>query len=151
MAITESGLYGLTIEKMFIDTAGESLEAEDHKLYLVLDAYTPNFDTHDFHADLTNEHSGGNYAPEAVPGTELTIASNVLTWDATDVVFDNGGLNDVTITDAMAAVLATTVSGTATDQLVGLWDYVTAAGSTNSTFTNQWNALGLLTLSFTGS
>ncbi|MCH8130741.1 MAG: hypothetical protein IIC70_12700, partial [Acidobacteria bacterium] len=53
MAITASGLFGLSIEKMMIDTLGESIEAEDMLAYLVQDGYTPNFDTHDFHADLT--------------------------------------------------------------------------------------------------
>lgn len=149
MAITASGLYGLTLEKMLIDTAGESLEAEDNKLGLVQDAYTPAFDTHDFHADLTNEISGGNYAKEAVTTTELTLATGTLTFDAADTVFDNAGANDVTITDAMAAVLWTEVGLSTTDQLVGLWDFVTAASCTNSTFTVQWNASGLFTLDYT--
>jgi hypothetical protein len=149
MAITASGLYGLTIEKMLIDTAGESLEAEDHTLSLVTDTYAPNFDTHDFHADLTNEISGGNYAADAVTSTEVTLSSGTLTYDAADNVYDNGGSNDVTITDAMAAVLVTTVSGTATNQLVGLWDFVTAASCSNSTFTVQWAAGGLFSLDYT--
>ena len=149
MAITASGLYGLTWEKFLLDTAGESLEAEDHLLSLVTDTYAPNFDTHDFHADLTNEITGGNYARDAVTTTEVTLSSGTLTYDAADTVYDNVGANNVTITDAMAAVLATNVTGTATDQLVGLWDFVTAASCTNSTFTVQWNASGLITLDYT--
>lgn len=46
MAITKSGLYGLTLEKMFIDTAAESLEAEDNKELMVTDTEAPNFTTH---------------------------------------------------------------------------------------------------------
>ena len=149
MAISASGLYGLTLEKFFIDTAGQSLEAEDNTLHLVSDSYTPAFDTHDFHADLTNEASGGNYAAEAVTSTEITLSSGVLTFDAADTVYDNGGSDDVTITDAMAAVLATNVGSSATNQLVGLWDFVTAASCSNSTFTVQWNASGLITLDYT--
>ncbi len=149
MAITASGLYGLSLEKMLIDTLGQSLEAEDNKVGLVLDAYAPNFDTHDFHADLTNEHSGGNYVKEALVTTEVTLSSGVLTFDAADTVFDNGAADDVTITDAMAAVVWTEVGASATDQLVGLWDFVTTAASTNSTFTVQWNGSGLFTLDYT--
>src|SRR3990167_1418008 len=149
MAITASCLYGLTWEKVLLDTAGESLEAEDHLLSLVTDTYAPNFDTNDFHADLTNEITGGNYARDAVTTTEVTLSSGTLTYDAADTVYDNVGANNVTITDAMAAVLATNVTGTATDQLVGLWDFVTAASCTNSTFTVQWNASGLITLDYT--
>jgi hypothetical protein len=134
---------------MLIDTLGQSLEAEDNNLHLVEDAYTPAFDTHDFHADLTNESAGTNYAAEPVTSTEITVSTGTLTFDAADTVFDNGGSNDVTITDAMASVLVTSVSGTATDQLIALHDFVTAASCSNSTFTVQWNAAGLITLDLT--
>ena len=146
MAITKSGLFLLSIEKMMIDTLGESIEAEDLQADLVLDAYTPNFDTHDFHADLTNIVSGGNYAQDTVTGTEVTNAAGVLTFDHIDTLYDNGGANDVTIVNAMAQVLTTLVSGTATDQLIYLLDFVTAASSTNSTFTTQINASGAFTI-----
>ena len=149
MAITASGLYGLTLEKMLIDTLGESLEAEDSTAHLVEDAYTPAFDTHDFHADLTNEISGGNYAADTIVTTEVTLSSGTLTYDFADVVYDNGGSNNVTITNAMAMVQATLVSGTATNQLVGLWDFVTAASCSNSTFSVQINASGAFTLDYT--
>ncbi len=149
MAITASGLYFLSFEKMFIDTLGESLEAEDQVLVLVTDTHTPAFDTDDFHADLDNEISGGNYSSEAVTSTEITVTTGTLKLDAADTVFDNGGSNDVTITNAMAGIFHTTVSGTATDQLIGLWDYVTAASSTASTFTNQWASGGMFTLDLT--
>jgi len=134
---------------MFIDTLGESLEAEDNKLGLVYDAHTPDFDLDDFHADLDNEVTGGNYAKEAVLSTEITLATGTLTFDAADTVFDNAGADDVTITDAMAAILWTEVGSSATDQLVGCWDFSTAASCTNSTFTVQWNGSGLFTLDFT--
>ncbi len=147
MAVVGSGLYFLTWEKILIDTAGQSLEAEDNNLLLVLDAEVPAFDTHDFVADITAEHGAAtNYEREPVTGTEITVAAGVLTFDATDTPFNNGAADDVTITDAMAAVLATSVGADATDQLVGLWDYVTAASSTASVFTNQWAGTGLLTL-----
>ena len=149
MSITASGLFGLTLEKMFIDTLGESLEAEDSKAYLVNDSYTPDFNAHDFHADLTNEISGGNYAADTITATEITLSGGTLTYDFADVVYDNAGANDVTITNAMAMVQATTVSGTATDQLVLLLDFVTAASCSNSTFTVQINASGAFTLDYT--
>ena len=149
MAITASGLYGLSLEKMMIDTLGISLEAEDNKVGLVLDGYTHNYDTHDFHADLTNEHSGGNYAKEALTTTEITLAAGTLTYDAADTVFDNGAADDVTITDAMAAVVWTEIGASATDQLIGLWDFGSTAASTNSTFTVEWNGSGLFTLDYT--
>lgn len=149
MAVTASGLYFLTWEKILIDAAGQSLEAEDNNLLLVLDAEVPAFDTHDFIADVTAEHSGGNYTREPVTVTEITVSTGTLVFDAADTPFDNGGADNVTITNAMAAILATSVGADATDQLVGLWDFVTAANSTASIFTVLWNAAGLLTLDLT--
>ena len=149
MAITASGLYFLSWEKMLIDTLGETLEAEDNVIVLVTDSHSPAFDSDDFHADLDNEISGGNYSSEALTSTEITVSTGTLQFDGADTVFDNGGANDVTISNAMAAIFHTTVSGTATDQLIGLWDFVSAASSTASTFTVQWNSSGMFTLDLT--
>ncbi len=149
MAISASGLYGKSLEKIFMDTLGVDLEIETNKVGLILDGYTHDYDVHDFHADLTNEHSGGNYVKELLITTEITIAGGVLTYDAADTVFDNGGSDDVTITDAMAAAVWTEIGASATDQLIGLWDFGTTAASTNSTFTVEWNASGLFTLDYT--
>lgn len=146
MAITGSGVYFLTFEKILIDTLGESVEAEDNLLGLVADGYTPAYDTHDFADDLTNEATGGNYAREAITSTELTVSSGIATLDAADTVFDNSGANDVTITDAMAAVEMFDGAADASRELFGLWDFVTAASCSNSTFTVQWNASGRLTV-----
>ena len=149
MAITASGLYFLSWEKMLIDTLGETLEAEDNVIVLVTDSHSPAFDTDDFHADLDNEITGGNYSSEALTSTEITVTTGTMKFDAADTKYDNGAADDVTITNAMAAIFHTTVSGTATDQLIGLWDHVTAASSTASTFTTQWNGSGMFTLDLT--
>ena len=146
MAITASGLYGLTIEKMLIDTAAESLEAEDNLGILVADGYTHAYDTHDFVNDLTNELTDGDYAREAVTATELTISSGVLVFDAADQ--DYGAA--VTLTAAMAQVLATeTGASDAARMLVCLQDFVTAATSTAGQFTVQHSASGIFRLDFT--
>lgn len=142
MAITAPGLYGLTLEKFLIDTAGQSLEAEDNEETLVSDAYTPNYDTHDFHNDLTNELTTS--AQPAVTSTEITLATGVLTFDAADTVFPT-----VTVTDAMAGVIYTSVGTSATDQLVVLQDFVTAASATSANFTIQHHADGIFTIDYT--
>jgi hypothetical protein len=146
MAITASGIYGLSLEKMMIDTLGESLEAEDNKVALVSDSYTPNFDTHDFFADLTNEVTGTNWASGgvALTGTEITLSSGVLTFDATDV-----SVASTTISSAMAAVLYTNVGSGATDQLILLSDFVNAVSTSAGTFGIAWSASGILTLDYT--
>ena len=146
MSITASGLYGLSLEKVFIDTLGESLEAEDNKELLVTDTHTPNFDTHNFRDDVTDEVSGTNYSAGgvAVTATEVTLASGVLTFDAADVVYTN-----VTIADAMAGIFYTNVGSAATDQLILLQDFVTAASATAADFTIQHAAGGIFTLDYT--
>lgn len=146
MAITASGLYGLTLEKMMIDTLGESLEAEDNKVLMVTDSYTPNFDTHDFRNDITNEVTGTGYTAggAAITATEITLSSGVLTFDGADVSWTSS-----TIADAMAAVHYTNVSADTTDQLVVLSDFVNAASSSNGTFTIQWSATGIFTVDYT--
>lgn len=147
MSITKAGLYGLTLEKMMIDTAGESLEAEDHFEALVTDSYTPNFTTHDFFNDLTNEVTGTGYTSGgvAVTTTEITLTGDVLTFDAADTVYAT-----VTISNAMGGALATSVStpAAATNQLVYLQDFVTAASATAANFTIQHSASGIFTVSF---
>lgn len=146
MAITASGFYGLSLEKMFIDTLGESLEAEDNKVALVTDTYTPNFDTHDFFNDLTNEVTGTGYTSggQAFTSTEVTLASGVLTWDFADPSWTSS-----TIANAMAAVTYTNVGSTATDQLLLLLDFVTAVSTSAGTLLVAINASGAMTLDYT--
>jgi len=145
MAITKAGMYGLTLEKMLIDTAAQSMEAETHKELMVTDTYTHNYTTHDFRDDITNEVTGTGYTAGGVTvtATEITLASDVLTFDAADTVYTT-----VTVTSAMAGVFYFNVGTAATDQLVLLQDFVTAASSTAANFTIQHAATGLLTISF---
>lgn len=146
MAITASGLYGPSLEKMLIDTLGESLEAEDNKVLLVSDTYTPDFDAHDFRADITNEVTGTNWAAGgvALTGTEVTLSAGVLTFDATDV-----SVASTTLSNAMAGVLYTNVGSAATDQLVLLMDFVNAVSTSAGTFGIQFSASGIFTLDYT--
>ncbi len=147
MAITASGFFGPTLEKMLIDTSGESLEAEDNRVTLISDSATPNFDTMDFWDDLVaNEVTGTNWSAGgvALTGTEVTLSSGVLTFDATDV-----SVASTTISNAMASVLRFNVGANATDQLVLLHDFVTAVSSSNGTFAINWAAGGLATIDYT--
>ena len=147
MAITASGLFGLTLEKMLIDTAGESLEAEDNMLALISDSATPNFDTMEFWEDLVvNEVTGTGWSAGgvALTGTELTVSSGVLVFDAADVEAEN-----TTISNAMAAVLRTNVGTNATDQLVFLADFVNPVSTSNGTFGIAWDATGIFRIDYT--
>jgi hypothetical protein len=149
MAITASGLFGLTLEKQFIDTLGLSLESETTvDVAMITDSATPDFTTHDFWSDLeANEVSGTGYTAggAALTSTEITLASGVLTYDAADVSWTSS-----TIANAMAGVGYFDRGGATTaDELMFLSDFVTAASTTNGTFTIQWNASGIFTVDYT--
>ena len=144
MAITASGLFGLTLEKCFNNGAAINLEAEDNKVAMITDSATPDFNAHDFWNDLSaNEVSGTGYTAGGVAytSTEITLSGGVLTYDAADVSWASS-----TITSAMAAV---GYAAAVTNELIFLSDFVTAASTTAGTFTIQWNASGIFTLDFT--
>lgn len=143
MAVTASGLFCPTIEKFFIDTIGLSIESETTiDVAMITDAATPDFSAHDFWSDLEgSEVSGTGYTAggTALTGTEVTIASGSVTYDATDVSWASS-----TISNAMAAVGYFDRGGATTaDELLFLSDFVTAASSSNGTFTVQWSASGI--------
>lgn len=149
MAITASGFYGLTLEKMFIDTAGQSMEAETHKGLLVTDTYTPDFDVHDFRNDVTNECSGTGYSTggATITTTEITVASPAagsLKWD-----FDDPSWSASTIPDAMAHISYFNVGAAATDQLLLLLDFVTAVATSNGLLLVSIHANGAMNLDYT--
>ena len=150
MAVTASGLYGLTLEKMMNATAlpTNGLESETAvKVLMVTDSEVPNFDTHDFRNDILAEVTGTAYTAGGVviTSTELTLASGVLTYDAADASWAGS-----TISNAMAAVGYFGRGGASSaDELVFLSDFVTAASSSSGTFTIQWNAAGIFTVDYT--
>lgn len=150
MAITASGLYGLTLEKMFIDTAGQSLEAETHKALLVLDAYDHNYDTHAFRSSVTNEvAAGGGYTTggETITTTEVVVGSpsvGVLKYDHDDVSWAAS-----TITSAMALIGYFNVGTSGTDMLIYLLDFVTAVTTSSGLLLVQINSNGVFNLDFT--
>lgn len=149
MAITASGLYGLTLEKFFNNTAGQSLEAETHKALLVTDSYTHAYDTHAFRSDLTNEVSGTGYTAggNTLINTEITVGSpsaGVLKYDHDDVFWSSS-----TISNAMALIGYFNVGTSGTDQLVYLLDFVTAVTTTAGLLTVQIGANGVFNLDYT--
>lgn len=143
MTISGSGLYGLTLVKAFTNATAIDLSAETLKTALVLDTYTPDYDAHDFYADISStEASGTGYTAggATTTGTTVTVASGSLKFDATDVSWSSS-----TIADAMAAVVYVDA---VTDELVCLSDFVSAASSSNGTFTVQWDAAGIFTIDY---
>lgn len=154
MAITASGLYGLTLEKMFINTAGFSLESETAtKGALVLDTYTHNYDTNAFWSELKTptdyEVSGTGYTAGGVTltTTEITVGSpsaGTLKYDHDDTAWANSS-----ISNAMALVGYYATGTNSTSQLVYLLDFVTAVTTSNGLLTVQIGANGVFNLDYT--
>lgn len=150
MAITASGLYGLTLEKFLNVTAlpTNGLESETAvKVLMCTDTEAPNFDTHNFRDDIVAEVTGTGYTTGGVviTSTELTLSSGVLTYDAADASWAAS-----TISNAMAAVGYFVRGGASTaDELVFLSDFVSAASSSSGTFTIQWSPSGIFTVDYT--
>lgn len=146
ISITASGYFGLTLEKQLIDTSAQSLEAETHKVLMTTDTFTPDFTVHDFRDDITNEVTGTGYTAGGIAftATEVTLAAGLLTYDCADPSWASS-----TIASAMAAVFYFNVGTAATDQLILLSDFVTAASTTNGTFQIQVAAGGLATIDYT--
>ena len=149
MAITASGVYGQTLSKQLQDTLTENMASETTVYVLmVTDAHTPDFDAHDFRDDITNEVTAGSgytSGGKLMTNTTLTVSTNgTLIYNANDVSWAAS-----TITDAMAAVGYFTNGAAASDQLIWLSDFVTAASSSNGTFTIQWSSGGIIIYDFT--
>jgi hypothetical protein len=148
MTVTASGLYGLTLQK-FLNVSSlpaSGLDSETAvKVLMVTDTEAPNFDTHDFRNDILAEVTGTGYTlgGNVITSTALTLSSTVLTYDAADTSWASS-----TIANAMAAVGYFNVGTSATDPLVWLSDFVTAASSSAGTFTVQWAASGIFTLDY---
>lgn len=152
MSVTAAGMFGLTLEKFFnaaIAWPAGGFESETAvKVLMTNDTYTPNFDTHDFRDDVTNEiANSGNYSTGgvAITSTELTLAAGLLTYDSADPSWASS-----TIASAMAAVGYFARGGASTaDELLWLSDFVTAASTTNGTFLIQIAAGGWWTDDYT--
>ena len=114
------------------------------KILLVTSAYTPNIDTHTRRSDVTNEVSGTGYTAGG-----NTLAGKSVTQDNTNdrMVFDatDSEWTSSTIT-ARGAVIYKDTGVAANDNLICYLDFVTDQSSSNGTFTIQFNATGILTL-----
>lgn len=136
-----SGIYGPFLRDAITNAKAFALNATDTiKYQVVADAYTPNFDTHDEEADITNEVTGTGYTTGgealASPVFNLTVTTGYATFDAADVSLSGTTLSSVrgvvTFDDTLAGdpLLHAVTFGA---------DYSTSAG----TLAITWAATGL--------
>jgi hypothetical protein len=141
-----SGLYGITFLNALNNSVAIDLDdttADRFKVMLVTSSYTPDFGTHDFKADVTNEITGTGYSPggESLTSVTLTQTGGTITWDADDVTWTSS-----TLTARGAVVYDDSL---ANDPLICYIDFGADKSSSSGDFVLSFNASGIFTLDLT--
>ena len=142
-----SGIYNLFKQYVLDNTTNGRIDwdTDTIKVALVTSSYTPDFDTHNFFDDVTNEVTGSTGytaggATMASPSITLDTAN-----DRVDVDFTDTSWTSSTIT-ARGAVIYKSTGTASTSPLFAYLDFSTDQISSNGTFLIQWNASGVLRL-----
>lgn len=133
--------YGTPIKNWMTAANSIDFDTDTFKVALVKSGYTPNFDTHAFFSDISEETTGTGYTAGGKTLASLTVTvegtSNQVRWDAADVEWTSS-----TITARYAVIYKST--GTAsTSPLVILVDFGENKESKEGTFKSVWAAEGL--------
>lgn len=134
-----SGIYGPFLRDAINNTKAFALNASDTITWqFVADAYTPDFNTHDEEADITNEVTGTGYTTggENLGSPTFTIGSGFATFDGTDV-----SLAGTTLSNVEGVVgFDNTLAG---DPLLWATDFGAPYTTSSGTFAITWNASGI--------
>lgn len=82
-----SGFFGTTLQDVFdASQLAINVASDSFKMSLHTTTMTPNFDTWDFYADLTNEVSGAGYTTtgKAITTPTFVVSSGYVKFDADD-------------------------------------------------------------------
>lgn len=129
--------------KRDIMNGGIDLDTDTIKVALVTSTYTPNIDTHEDFADITNEVTGTGYT---AGGATLSVTVSVDNtddegvFDATDVTWSSS-----TIT-ARGAVIYKDTGTPATSPLICYIDFGEDKVSSSGDFTITWATEGIINL-----
>ena len=138
-----SGVYGPFLRDAFLNVKAFDLDSDTFKIDLVTDTYTPNFDTHDEVADLTNIVTGTGWSAAVTLGTPtFGIASGFATFDAVDV-----SQTTTTLTNAEGGIIwDDTLAG---DPLIVAIDFGAPYSTVAGTFAIAFNASGIWRIDYT--
>ena len=141
-----SGLYGITFLNALKNDLALDLDdttADRCKVMLVTSSYTPNFGTHDFKSDVTNEVSGTGYdaGGKSLTSVTLTQSGGTITFDAADLTWASS-----TITARGAVVYDDSLTN---DPLICYIDFGADKSSSAGDFVLTFNASGIFTLDLT--
>lgn len=120
------------------------LDTDTIKVALVTSSYTPDADTHEDFADVTNEVSGTGYTAggETIANTAVTkdTTDDEGVWDGDDVTWSSS-----TIT-ARGAVIYKDSGTASTSWLICYLDFGSDKSSSSGDFTIQFGSEGILNL-----
>ena len=120
------------------------LDTDTIKVALVTSSYTPNQDTHEDYADITNEVVGTGYSAGGATLANKTVTKdntdNEGVFDADDAVFSSSTLT------ARGAIVYKDSGVDATSWFVAYYDFGSDKSSTSGDFTIQWGAEGIINL-----
>ena len=141
-----SGMYGITFLNALKNDLALDLDdttADRFKVMLVTSSYTPDFGTHDFKADVTNEVVGTGYSAggESLTSVTLTQSGGTITFDADDVTWASS-----TITARGAVIYDDSLTD---DPLIAYIDFGADKSSSAGDFVLSFNASGIFTLDLT--
>ncbi len=141
-----SGLYAITFLNALKNDLAVDLDdttADRFKVMLVTSSYTPDFGTHDFKADVTNEVVGTGYSAdgESLSSVTLTQSGGTITFDADDVTWTSS-----TITARGAVVYDDSLTN---NPLIAYIDFGADKSSSSGDFVLSFNASGIFTLDLT--
>ena len=141
-----SGLYGITFLNALKNDLALDLDdttADRFKVMLVTSSYSPNFGTHDFKSDVTNEVSGTGYdaGGKSLSSVTLTQSGGTITFDAANLTWASS-----TITARAAVVYDDSLTN---DPLICYIDFGADKSSSAGDFALTFNASGIFTLDLT--
>ena len=141
-----SGIYNLHKQYILDNTTNGRVDwdADTIKVALVTSSYTPNFDTHNFFDDVTNEVSGTGYTAGGATLGSVTITLDTAN-DRVDVDAADTSWTSSTIT-ARGAVIYKSTGTPSTSPLIAYVDFGSDYVSSNGTFLIQWAAAGIIRL-----
>lgn len=140
MAARAYGKFVQHLAKADIDVDSLALGA-----MLVTSSYTPNYDTHEFRADVTNEVTGTGYSAGGIALTgeaaTLDTTNDWLKIDANDADFGT-----LTVTGIAGLVIYVVTGSSATDNLVSFHSFSSQSPSgVNFTYAFHANGIGYIT------
>lgn len=140
-----SGVFGPTLRDVWDTSALDvDVDTDTFTMQLVQDAYTPDFNNHDFEADITNEVSGTGYSAPGkdMAGEAVTIGGGVWTFDATDTQWTTATISSI----RGRVIFDNTLTS---DPLLVATNFAADYTVTNGTLTIQENGSGIWTIDYT--